>query len=453
MKSFRKVLSFIMAFSMLCTSGVFVNAAESNSTLLTYTNEASYEISIPAEVAINVSTGIGEIEIAVTNTNLAYTERVFQSVDVSVSSSNYLDDTWNLVNIENSNDKITYTLKTEDGQEVFNNGVVLSAVEASSGIVYANLTSESKVGSYTDSLTFISKISDCPIQFSEVYSFSEGDNWTAFVFNRDGSAIFIDSTSEEAQLIPSEFGFIYVGERIYMSDTETGDLIFAGVVSIDGKVIDMTNSLGAVLAIDSVPSIYPEFGVSYYYFDNQYLDSYEYVFFENGGALMLFGGSYLLFPADSVHYVGNKVIINIAGVGVMAININDDKTINDGNFIISPGESLDLIIEGNALYSTDKTILHFYYWSQTFLSNFENFEVKDKTFKIPNTVKTILEDAFYDRNYLNSITIPISVTEIGEGAFDIENDNLVIYYEGSEEEWLQINGHDEIDIESMIFLG
>ena len=53
---------------------------------------------------------------------------------------------------------------------------------------------------------------------------------------------------------------------------------------------------------------------------------------------------------------------------------------------------------------------------------------------IPASVKTIPDSTFYDFNGLISVTIPVSVTEIGEFAFH-GGDLYVIHYGGSPEQW------------------
>ncbi len=77
---------------------------------------------------------------------------------------------------------------------------------------------------------------------------------------------------------------------------------------------------------------------------------------------------------------------------------------------------------------------------------------------IPNSVKTIGAHAF-DYTSINSITIPKSVTSIGEyviGWLDGNNYGVqVVYYEGTEEEWnkIDIAEHNERLESKVVFLG
>jgi len=62
------------------------------------------------------------------------------------------------------------------------------------------------------------------------------------------------------------------------------------------------------------------------------------------------------------------------------------------------------INENGVLYNKDKTLL-------------EMFNASDEEYVIPNSVVHIRENAFYKSNSLSSITIPNSVTSIGDYAF------------------------------------
>ncbi len=151
----KKIISGSLCAVMLLGIALPVSAAETNNTVLTYTNEASYEISIPAEASINKETGNGSIIIDITDTNLADN----QFIAVSVASSNYADNTWNLLNTEDVTNKLTYKMGTTDGaSDIASGNRVVSASEVSSTTLYVELNEEAKVGSYTDTLTFTSEI-------------------------------------------------------------------------------------------------------------------------------------------------------------------------------------------------------------------------------------------------------------------------------------------------------
>jgi hypothetical protein len=90
---------------------------------------------------------------------------------------------------------------------------------------------------------------------------------------------------------------------------------------------------------------------------------------------------------------------NVNSIGQLAFNYNN-PTINvdvDNNTYSS---------EDGILYNKDKTTLIVYPAK------------KNGAFKIPNSVKSIEDRAFYNCTSLTSVTIPDSVTSIGEEAFD-----------------------------------
>lgn len=59
---------------------------------------------------------------------------------------------------------------------------------------------------------------------------------------------------------------------------------------------------------------------------------------------------------------------------------------------------------------------------------------------IPDSITTIEEFAFYFCENLTEVTIPKSVTAIGQGAFDACTDLQYLTYEGTVQEWVNIDG-------------
>ncbi len=60
-------------------------------------------------------------------------------------------------------------------------------------------------------------------------------------------------------------------------------------------------------------------------------------------------------------------------------------------------------------------------------------------FVIPNTVTKIYPSAFEDCRYITSVTIPSSVTYIGSNAFSGLKETVKVYYNGTVNQWAQIN--------------
>jgi len=150
----KKILSTVLCLVMILSLGVTA-FAETNEFVLTYSNEASYEISIPESGNIDVTNGKGTITIGVTETNLADGT----VVSVTATSANYTDDSWYLVNTKDSSDKMAYTVGTTDGgSDVASGDEVLSADSATSTTLYVTLSDTSKIGTFTDTITFTSEI-------------------------------------------------------------------------------------------------------------------------------------------------------------------------------------------------------------------------------------------------------------------------------------------------------
>lgn len=96
---------------------------------------------------------------------------------------------------------------------------------------------------------------------------------------------------------------------------------------------------------------------------------------------------------------------------------------------INVGESNNNFCSVNgALYNKNKTTL-------VYVPN----GMVEKSYTIPDGVKTIGYNAFADCENLTEVTIPLSVKGIEDDAFDLHNDVAVpyvdVYYEGTKEDW------------------
>ena len=154
----KKILSSVLCLAMLASMSTTAFAAvwepqepettTTNTHELIYQNDASYEISIPATSNIDVATGRGAIEVAVTNAKL----EDGTMVAITASSTNYNNGTWNLVNSKNDKDTIAYSIGTTSGA----NDIATS--EASDAILYVTVSDTDRVGTFTDTITFTSEI-------------------------------------------------------------------------------------------------------------------------------------------------------------------------------------------------------------------------------------------------------------------------------------------------------
>ena len=175
----KKLISNILCIGLLFSLSISAFAAETNNTILTYDNEASYEISIPSESSINKNTGSGTIVLSVTDTNLADG----MTVAVAVSSDNFVfgeegEDNegnsykgmWYLVNTKDSSDKLKYMIKTDDREDYLSSGdVVFETDVPTDWNLYIQLGENAKVGRYTDTLTFTSEIVEAELISFTIY--------------------------------------------------------------------------------------------------------------------------------------------------------------------------------------------------------------------------------------------------------------------------------------------
>ena len=177
----KKKASIVLAGIMLMSLAVPTFAAETNTHELIYQNDASYEISIPASSNIDIVTGKGTIDIGVLDTNLEKDTLV----SVIISSDNYSDGNWNLVNTKDSSDKIVYTIGTSDGlSDVSNGDEVVATAATGNNTLYVNVSDTSKVGTFTDVITFTSEIRIDWLTFTidgEVYHSEKNMTWGEWV--------------------------------------------------------------------------------------------------------------------------------------------------------------------------------------------------------------------------------------------------------------------------------
>ena len=98
--------------------------------------------------------------------------------------------------------------------------------------------------------------------------------------------------------------------------------------------------------------------------------------------------------------------------------------VNSEDIFIKLEMSKYYLNKDDAIFNQDETILYKYTGNST-------------SYKIPNTVSIIADNAFYDCSSLTSLTIPNSVKSIGSSAFSY--DLHKVNYLGSIDEWVGIN--------------
>lgn len=124
-------------------------------------------------------------------------------------------------------------------------------------------------------------------------------------------------------------------------------------------------------------------------------------------------------------------LTSISGSGYFCKIIIPKDFVPDETFSLAylpiPSENPNFVYEDGVLYSADKTILY----------RFDESGEKE-SFVIPSTVTKIWREAFWDIRNLKSITIPQSVTYIGNGAF--ANGSLETLNFASKENWKTVDG-------------
>lgn len=104
--------------------------------------------------------------------------------------------------------------------------------------------------------------------------------------------------------------------------------------------------------------------------------------------------------------------------------------------VIIPASNKNFVYEDGVLYSADKSILY----------RFDESREKE-SFVIPSTVTKIWREAFWDIRNLKSITIPQSVTYIGNGA--LANRSLETLTFASKENWKTVDGDNSVSAEDL----
>ena len=142
---------------VLCLSAIFCSAipamAKTNELVLTYSNEASYEIEIPTSLTINKD-GTGDFQISVNNVKLGAMDAVYVSADGSYDP---MYETWYLTNVANENDKIQYNMYLNENKLVGGIAAIVTQTDVTETVT-VQLSDTSKIGTFTDTITFTSYI-------------------------------------------------------------------------------------------------------------------------------------------------------------------------------------------------------------------------------------------------------------------------------------------------------
>ena len=153
----KKLFAILLAVAMMATMSVSAFAAtiegESGTVEITYGVEDSYVVTIPADITLSAGAA-STMEISAADVVIGYGEQL----TVSVSSTNYADSKWYLVDTANAENKLEYSVK--NGENAVASGDAILTVDAGTAeTATATLTTQlvdqaTVSGTYKDTITF-----------------------------------------------------------------------------------------------------------------------------------------------------------------------------------------------------------------------------------------------------------------------------------------------------------
>lgn len=153
----KKLFAILLAVAMMATMSVTAFAAtiegDSGTVEITYGVEDSYVVTIPAAVTLSAD-AVSTMEISAADVVIGYGEQL----TVSISSTNYADSKWYLVDTENPTNKLEYSVK--NGETAVASGEAILTVDAGTAenatatLTTALVGTATVSGTYKDTITF-----------------------------------------------------------------------------------------------------------------------------------------------------------------------------------------------------------------------------------------------------------------------------------------------------------
>ncbi len=161
----KKIFAILLAVTMMATMSVTAFAAEitgeSGSVEVTYGVEEAYVVTIPAAITLSADAA-STMEISASGVVIAYGDQL----TVSVSSTNYADSKWYLVDTANAENKLEYSVK--NGENAVASGDAILTVDAGTAetatvTLTTQLVDQATVsGTYKDTITFTVNVDTKP---------------------------------------------------------------------------------------------------------------------------------------------------------------------------------------------------------------------------------------------------------------------------------------------------
>ena len=161
----KKLFAILLAVAMMATMSVTAFAVtiegESDTVVITYGVDDSYVVTIPADITLSAGAA-STMEISATNVVIGYGEQL----TVSISSTNYADSKWYLVDTENPTNKLEYSVK--NGETAVASGEAILTVDAGTAetetatLTTALVGTATVSGTYKDTITFTVNVAEAP---------------------------------------------------------------------------------------------------------------------------------------------------------------------------------------------------------------------------------------------------------------------------------------------------
>ena len=161
----KKFFAILLAVAMMATMSVTAFATtidgDSGTVEITYGVEDSYVVTIPASITLSAGEA-STMEISAADVVIGYGEQL----TVSVSSTNYADSKWYLVDTANAENKLEYSVKSGENA-VASGDAVLTVAAGSTDATTVTLSTQlidsaTVSGTYKDTITFTVNVAEAP---------------------------------------------------------------------------------------------------------------------------------------------------------------------------------------------------------------------------------------------------------------------------------------------------